>query len=148
MIGEWLAAFEQDGDDAPILVEAGVRAEARLADAAASFRRHFGAARTVSGHGTPLAAAYLAAVRTEPRFAPLGQYLHPVEFLTRQRIARHGFLGELTRIDDCTGLPGAPIMFENPVTDMAERYRQRFAAGGGFVALFHPASWEPFPRPR
>src|SRR5262249_10991533 len=77
MIEKWLAAFERDGDDAPILVEARARAEARLADAAASFRRHFGAVKTVSGHGTPLASAYLDAVRSEPRVAPLGQDLHP-----------------------------------------------------------------------
>jgi hypothetical protein len=141
MIAKWLAAFERDGDDAPILVEARARAEARLADAAASFRRHFGAAKTVSGHGTPLASAYLDAVRGDPRFAPLGQYLHPVEFLTRERIARHGFLGELTRFDDRDVSAGARIMFENPVADMAERYRRRFDAGGGFVALFHPATW-------
>jgi hypothetical protein len=140
MIAEWLAAFERDGEEASVLVAARARAEARLGKAAASFRRHFGAAKTISGHGTSLSAAYLDAVRSEPQLAALGGYLHPVEFLSEERIAPYGFAGELTRFDE-DALPGPRIMFENPIGGMAACYRERFSGDGGFVALFHPASW-------
>ncbi len=140
MIAEWLAAFERGGEDAPALVEARARAEARLAEITASFRRYFGAAKTLSGHGTALAACYLEAVGHNLRLAPLAPYLHPVDFLRPERILRYGFTRELTRFDE-DPLPGPAIMFENPIGDMAARYRERMSGGGGFVVLFHPASW-------
>lgn len=136
----WLAAFERDGDGAPVLRDARRRAEAHLAEIVASFRRHFGAVTTLSGHGTPLAAAYLDAVRGEPRLAAIGSYLHPVEFLTPERIAKHGFGCELTRFAE-DELPGPRIVFENPIAEMEVSYRQRLSVGGGLLALFHPASW-------
>ncbi|MGC2411677.1 MAG: hypothetical protein WA459_03140 [Stellaceae bacterium] len=139
-MNDWLAAFERDGEDAPVLRDARRRAEAHLSEIVASFRRYFGAVTTVSGHGTPLAAAYLDAVRGEPRLSAIGSYLHPVEFLNPERIREHGFACELTRFAD-DGLPGPRIVFENPVAEMAASYRQRLAVGGGLVALFHPASW-------
>ena len=139
-MNDWLAAFECDGDDAPVLRNARRRAEAHLAEIVASFRRHFGAVTTVSGHGTPLAAAYLDAVRGEPRLTAIGSYLHPVEFLTPERIRGHGFACELTGFAE-DRLPGPRIVFENPVADMEALYRQRLSVGGGLVALFHPASW-------
>ncbi len=140
MIGDWLSAFEHQGHDAPLLVNARERAEEQLAHAARSFRRHFGPAKTISGHGTPLGAAYLDAVEAEPRLAPLGRYLHAVEFLTPERVQRHGFAGEITRFDE-DALPGPPIMFENPISEMAQAYRQRLSGSAGFVVLFHPATW-------
>ncbi len=140
LMAEWLAAYEQSGHDAPSLVAARARAEARLAETAASFRRHFGAVATISGHGTPLAADYLEAARAEPRLTALAPYLHSVEFLDAACVRRHGFGCELTRFDGNRG-PGPIIMFENPVNDMAERYAQRLSRGAGFVALFHPATW-------
>ncbi len=148
LMAEWLAAYEENGHDAPALVTARARAEACLTRAAASFRRHFGAVATVSGHGTPLAADYLEAARAEPRLSGLAPYLHSVEFLDPARVRRHGFDCELTRFDG-DRLPGPVMMFENPVADMVERYVQRLSGKGGFVALFHPATWagdqlEPF----
>ena len=139
-MSEWLTAFEREGEVAPVLRAARRGAEAHLAAVTASFRRHFGAVTTVSGHGTPLAAAYLDAVRDEPRLTSIGSYLHPVEFLTPERIRAHGFGCELTRFDE-DGLPGPRIVFENPVADIETSYRQRLSVGGGLVALFHPASW-------
>ncbi len=140
MSSDWLAAFARDGHAAPVLAQARRRAEANLAELAASYRRHFGAGRTISGHGTPLAAEYLDAAGTEPGLTALAAYLHPVDFLFPERIRAHGFEIELTRFD-ADRLPGPPIMFEGPVDDMASRYRARMSQGGGFVALFHPASW-------
>jgi hypothetical protein len=140
LMAEWLAAFERDGHDAPILAAARRRADACLADTVVSFRRHFGPAVTISGHGTPLAADYLEAARAEPRLTMLAPYLHSVEFLDRDRVRRHGFARELTRFES-NRLPGPLVMFENPVEDMAQRYAQRLSGGGGFVALFHPATW-------
>jgi len=140
MINAWLSAFEQDGDAAPVLVRARRGAKLRLAEIVASFRRHFGPVKTLSGHGTPLAAAYLEKVRDKPQLASLGAYLHPVEFLAAERIREHGFACELTRFDE-DPRPGPRIIFENPIGDMISRYDQRASAGGGFVALFHPASW-------
>lgn len=140
LMAEWLAAFERDGHEAPALVAARRRADACLADQATSFRDCFGAVTTVSGHGTPLAAAYLAAARAEPRLTALASYLHSVEFLDVDRVRRHGFACELTRFEG-DRRPGRLIMFENPVEDMAQRYDQRVSGGGGFVALFHPATW-------
>jgi hypothetical protein len=139
-MNEWLAAFEREGEDAPVLRDARRRAEAHLAEIVASFRRHFGAVTTVSGHGTPLAAAYLDAVRGEPRLTAIGSYLHPVEFLKPERIREHGFACELTRFAE-DGLLGPRIVFENPIAEMGALYRQRLSVGGGLVALFHPASW-------
>jgi hypothetical protein len=140
LIGEWLQAYQRDGHDAPVLQTARHRAEQRFAQIAASFRRHFGQVKTTSGHGTSLSTAYLRQAAAEPRLAALAPYLHPVDFLTPERLRRHGFLCELTRFDE-NALPGPPIMFENPIGDMAARYRQRMSHGGGFVVLFHPASW-------
>jgi hypothetical protein len=140
MMTDWLAAFARDGDDAAILGDARSRAEASLADLARSFRRHFGAVKTVSGHGTPMSAAYLEAACEEPQLTALAAYLHPVDFLAPERVREHGFAGELTRFDE-DALPGPRIMFESPVDNMAKRYGERMAQGGGFVVLFHPASW-------
>jgi hypothetical protein len=140
LIAEWLAAFERDGHDAPILAAARRRADACLADTVVSFRRHFGPVTTISGHGTPLAADYLEAARAEPRLTALAPYLHSVEFLDADRVRRHGFARELTRFNG-DRLPGPVVMFENPAEDMAQRYAQRLSGGGGFVALFHPATW-------
>ena len=140
LMAGWLAAYEENGHDAPVLAAARDRAEDCLAETAASFRRHFGAVATISGHGTPLAADYLEAARAEPRLTALAPYLHSVEFLDAGRVRRHGFDCELTRFDG-DRRPGPVMMFENPVGDMAERYAQRIAGGGGFVALFHPATW-------
>ena len=70
----------------------------------------------------------------------LAEYLHPVDFLAPERIRRHGFAVELTQFDE-DALPGQRLIFESPLGDMAARYRQRMAAGGGFVVLLHPASW-------
>ncbi|HEY1299360.1 MAG TPA: hypothetical protein VGF07_02625 [Stellaceae bacterium] len=140
LIEEWFGAFECHGHDAPVLIRARDAADAHLARTAASFARHFGPAATISGHGTPLAAAYLAATRDEPRLAQLAGYLHAVEYLTPERIGRHNFASELTRFDEKKS-PGAFVMFENPIDDMEERYRRRVAGGAGFVVLFHPATW-------
>ena len=140
MMIDWLAAFRRDGDNAPVLGAARARAEDSLAELTVSFRRRFGAVRTVSGHGTPLSAAFLDAVEEDRRLSDLASYLHPVDFLTRERIAKHGFACELTTFD-ADPLPGPCIMFEGPIGDMASRYRARMAASGGFVVLFHPASW-------
>jgi hypothetical protein len=140
LMAEWLAAFERDGHDAPILAAARCRADACLADTVVSFRRHFGPVATISGHGTPLATDYLEAARAEPRLGALAPYLHSVEFLDAERVRRHGFARELTRFNG-DRLPGPVVMFENPADDMAQRYAQRLSGGGGFVALFHPATW-------
>ena len=140
MMVDWLAAFAEDGDGAPVLEDARRRAEASLGELAASFRRHFGAVKTISAHGTPLSAAYLAAANGEPGLKALAAYLHPADFLSPDRIRAHGFAQELTRFEE-DRLPGLRIMFEGPIDDMASRYRERMAAGGGFVVLFHPASW-------
>ena len=140
MMAEWFAAFERDGHEAAVLADARRRAEATFAEVVASFRRHFGMVKTVSGHGTPLSAAYLDAVAAEPRLSVLAPYLHPVDFLAPERIRRHGFAAELTQLPE-DGLPGQRIMFEGPLHDMAARYRERMAGAGGFVVLFHPASW-------
>jgi hypothetical protein len=140
LMAEWLAAFERDGHDAPVLAQARCAADIHLERTAASFRRRFGAVKTVSGHGTPLSAAYLDTVRDEPRLAAIAGYLHAVEYLTPERIRRHGFERELTRFDE-TG-PSLPrILFENPIADMETQYRRRIAAGCGVVVLFHPATW-------
>ena len=112
-MNDWLAAFERDGEDAPVLRDARRRAEAHLAEIVASFRRYFGAVTTVSGHGTPLAAAYLDAVRGEPRLSAIGSYLHPVEFLHPDRIREHGFACELTRIRR-RWFAGAPHRLREP----------------------------------
>lgn len=140
MIAEWFDAYTCQGDDAPVLREARGYAEASFAGTALSFQRAFGHARTVSGHGTPLSAAYLRAVAEKPEIAPIAAYLHPVDFLTLERIAPHGFQRELTHFEN-DGLPGSRIMFEGPIADMAARYRERMSNGGGFVVLFHPLSW-------
>ncbi len=140
LMAEWLAAFERDGHEAPTLAAARRRADACLADTVVSFRRHFGPVTTISGHGTPLAADYLDAARAEPRLVALAPYLHSVEFLDADRVRRHGFARELTRFNG-DRLPGPVMMFENPAEDMAQRYAQRLSGGGGFVALFHPATW-------
>jgi hypothetical protein len=140
LIAEWLAAYQEDGPEAPALTAARARADAHLNATAASFRRHFGPVATVSGHGTALAALYLDAVRNDLRLSPLAPYFHSVEFLDPNRVRRHGFARELTRFEgDDRG--GPVIMFENPVADMAQRYAERLAGGGGFVVLFHPATW-------
>jgi hypothetical protein len=140
MMADWLVAFEREGHEAAVLAEARRRAEASFAEVVASFRRSFGAVKTVSGHGTPLSAAYLDALATEPRLSALSPYLHPVNFLAPERIRRHGFAAELTQLPE-DALPGQRIMFEGPIEDMATRYRERMAEDGGFVVLFHPGSW-------
>ncbi|HEU0154649.1 MAG TPA: hypothetical protein VFQ82_01155 [Stellaceae bacterium] len=140
LIVEWLAAFERDGHDAAVLMQARRAADAHLAATADSFRRRFGPVRTISGHGTPLATAYLEMVRSEPRLAALAGYFHAVECLTPERIRAHGFERELTRFDEAGDSPPR-ILFENPIADMEEQYRRRFSEGGGFVVLFHPATW-------
>jgi hypothetical protein len=140
MMAEWFEAFAKDGHDAEVLRDARTRAEASFTDIATSFRRQFGPVRTASAHGTPLSAAYLQAAEAQPELAAIAPYLHPVDFLTPERMVTHGFAGELTRFDE-DGLPGMRIMFEGPIDDMASRYRERMSQGGGFVVLFHPASW-------
>lgn len=140
MMTDWLAAFEADGHEAAVLADARARGDASFAEVTASFRRSFGAAKTVSAHGTPLSAAYIEALAAEPRLSALARYLHPVNFLAPERIRRHGFLAELTQFPE-DALPGQRIMFEGAIEDMATRYRERMSAGGGFVVLFHPASW-------
>jgi hypothetical protein len=140
MMVEWLAAFERDGYDAPVLKHADSRAEACFHKIVTSYRSHFGPTTTVSGHGTPLAAAYLTAVGKDPQLGALGSYFHPVEFLTPERIQNHGLRHEITRLENL-GLSIPPIVFENPIGEMASRYRQCFLQGVGFVTLFHPATW-------
>lgn len=140
LIVEWLRAFERDGHDAPVLAQARRAADAHFARTAASFRRRFGPVKTVSGHGTPLSAAYLDMVRDEPRLNELGGYLHAVEYLTPDRIRRHGFASELTRFDQ-NGASRPRILFENPIAEMGGHYRRRILEGSGFVVLSHPATW-------
>lgn len=140
MIGGWSVAFERDGHDAPLLIEARCKAEERFGAIAASFRHHFGPAKTLSGHGTSLSGYYLDAVAKDARYAPLAPYLHPVDFLDIDRIRRHGFAQELTRFAD-VAVPGPQIIFENPVAQMASLYRERMSQRRGFVVLFHPTSW-------
>jgi len=140
MIAEWFEAYLRDGHEAPVLRQALSRAEASLAETALSFRRAFGPAITVSAHGTSLSAAYLQAAAARPEVAAIAPYLHPVDFLTPERIAIHGFGRELTRFDD-DGSPRLRIIFEGPIHDMASRYHERMVQGGGFIVLFHPLSW-------
>lgn len=140
MMADWLAAYRREGEAAASLSDARARAEESLAELATSFRRRFGPVRTISAHGTPLSAAFLEAVEEDRGLSALASYLHPVDFLTPERIASHGFGCELTTFG-ADPLPGPCIMFEGPIADMAARYRTRMAAGGGFVVLFHPASW-------
>jgi hypothetical protein len=140
LIAEWWAAYERDGPAAEPLVEAEEKAERFFAGIVASFREAFGSWSTVSGHGTPLNNAYLAALRKAPHIEPLGRWLHAVDFLDPVRLARHGLRNELTPLGADAAGP-CRIMFENPVEEMAGWYGQRMAAGAGFVALFHPATW-------
>lgn len=140
MMADWLTAFAREGHAAAVLADARSRGEAGFAECTASFRRDFGPAKTVSGHGTPLSAVYLDAVGAEPRLGALAGYFHSVSFLDPERIRRHGFAGELTQFPE-DRLPGQRIMFEGPIDDMAQRYRERMSEGGGFVVLFHPGSW-------
>ncbi len=140
LTAEWRQLIEREGADAPALVAARNKADAALARTNTSFRRAFGPARTISAHGTPLSAAFLHARSTDKGISVLAPYLHAVHFLDDERIARYGFIRELTRVGT-DELGGPRIIFENPAEQLPLQYGARMAARAGFVALSHPATW-------
>lgn len=141
---EWLrgllAAHRRDGDGAAELIELRAAADASMTTLADSFRNHFGAWKTVSGHGNFLTNAFEQMRREEPALAPLRDYFNPVRSMQRFGVRQFGFERELTAFpDDRPDLP-CVIMESNPGAVLRRQFHGRIAAGLGFLCLFHPAT--------
>jgi hypothetical protein len=112
-----------------------------LARLAASFRSHFGAWKSISGHGNFLTLGFAAARRAHPELAPLSSYFFPVEYMKKYGVERFGFDFETTAFGS-DRVPFPRLMTEGAPEAVRRRwYRGRVAHGAGFVALLHPATW-------
>ncbi len=106
-----------------------------------AFAAVFGPSPTVAGRSGAWSAAFARERARRPELARLDATFHPVRFLASLDLGSFGFGPEAAALPGDDRM-GPHVMFGGGEPETVRRdHHQRVWGGGGFVAIFPPASW-------
>lgn len=140
-LDEMLSAWRTSGNEAPALRAWHDGAWAALGALNRSFRRAAGRCSSLSGRGSPLAAAFSMARRARPELEALTAWFQPIDFMAEVELQQLGYTFEATRFASDLR-PGPTVLYGGaPASELRHALDARVAGGGGFLAIFPARYW-------